>query len=50
VEDQDALDASTNWLRLENLPPVSASGDYTVTNVATSSPTRFYRVTTPTQP
>ena len=50
VEYQDALDASTNWLRLENLPPVSASGDYTVTNVATSSPTRFYRVTTPTQP
>lgn len=50
VEYCDSLADSTNWLRLQNIPAVPASGDYPVTNVAPPSPMRYYRVVTPAQP
>jgi hypothetical protein len=50
VEYSDSLGASTNWLKLQNIPSVPQNGDYTVTNIVPPGAGRFYRVVTPAQP
>ncbi len=49
VEYRNIIGSSTNWLKLEDIPAVPATGDYTVTNGAPPNPSRFYRVVTPAQ-
>jgi len=50
VQFSTTLDGSTPWQSLSNLPPVSVSGDFTLSDSASASQSRFYRVVTPAQP
>jgi hypothetical protein len=49
VQFNAALDGSTPWQNLTNIPSVTASGDLLITDPAPPTQTRFYRVVTPAQ-
>lgn len=49
VQYKDSLNAPT-WSKAVDVSAQTATGDYTVTNLPTGGPSRFYRLVTPAQP